>query len=210
MLALSREEFESRALAVGDLWLAAVLRGVAVVILAMTLPWALPLAGAPRSWFVVATTALLVVAFAAVLPAVRRADALLKELGLECPSCGEELVGGGRSEGSRHHKVLATGQCPQCGVQLLPPPAPGMAEPRRDPRAYFYFLAILGCLVIGVFGNMWLSGLSYRRADEQRCARWLAAAHSPVQRARVERLRPSRRSKLTCGEVLARAAQPRR
>ncbi len=198
---LDRATFETGALQVTEQQLKVLLACFAVLAVALNVPWALALARAPRDLVIAVTIAGFAGAAATGVVGMQRAGHRIRELGLCCPSCGEELVGGGRSEDSRHQRVLRTGRCPQCDTALFAS-VPGW-RPQRDLRGLIYMAASLGVLLVGLAGSVWLGDQAERRASEERCMRWRAAATTSWEIARVAAMKPTRRSRWTCGELLA-------
>ncbi len=198
---LDRATFEAGALLVTEQQLKALFICFSMLAVALNLPWALALARAPRAVVIAVTIAGFAGAAATGVVGMQRAWHRIHELGLCCPSCGEELVGGGRSEDSRHQRVLATGRCTQCATALFA--SVPEWRPQRNLRGLIYMAASLGVLLVGLAGSVWLGDQAERRASEERCMRWRAAATTRWESARVAAMRPTRRSRWTCGELLA-------
>jgi len=200
---LPRREFEEKADCIrGEMGRGMVIALGTVVVgfpALFAVQWLVP--GFSTTMFFVVTYCLLGVAIASMFAFAIRADRHLRQLGLLCPGCGIELVGGTRYQTPIDTAVLATGKCPSCHAQILDPAEAGYTRPKLTPREHVRAIAAIAALLAGIAAIMFLGNGALTATNIRWCNGRYTLAHGAADSAAVDGRPLSRRGTRTCGDL---------
>ena len=161
--------------------------------------------GIGRQAMVTAMEVFLGTAIALMFWSAARYDRAVKRLGLRCPTCGAELIGGARGERSAEDYILETGHCKGCRRQILDPAEVGPTEPAPRGSA-LRGGAVIVVLVMGLAGSVYFSRRALDRRTADVCRGRYAAARTAADTARVDTSTVGRKHPRPCGPFRAKGA----
>ena len=156
-----------------------------------------------RQAMVTAMEVFLGTAIALMFWSAARYDRAVKRLGLRCPTCGAELIGGARGERSAEDYILETGHCKGCRRQILDPAEVGPPEPAPRGTA-LRGGAVIVVLLLGLAGTLYFSRRALDRRAAAVCRGRYAAARTAADTASVDTATVGRREPRLCGPLRAK------